>query len=195
MTQSHRTRLENSCILLLFLFSLGMFLFSFLHHSPAEAALLIGTEMDRMVQRALSLVLICLCHQLKKRKRAALDTALVLFLLNIVRSFPQLTRPRHLISGLVSLLLFLLFFHFRSDFCCPGIQSRPEKRILHPPSQFSWRDRQCCHQLSLSEPAPRHWKSYHSEQPDGKPVHSFRKRKHTICPSQRQNPGTDAFLV
>ena len=120
MTQSHRTRLENSCILLLFLFSLGMFLFSFLHHSPAEAALLIGTEMDWMVQRALSLVLICLCRQLKKRKRAALDTALILFLLNIVRSFPQLTSPRHLISGLVSLLLFLLFFHFRSDFCCPA---------------------------------------------------------------------------
>ena len=117
MTQSHRTRLENSCILLLFLFSLGMLLFSFLHHSPAEAVLLIGTEMDWMVQRALSLVLICLCRQLKKRKRAALDTALVLFLLNIVRSLPQLTSPRHLISGLVSLLLFLLlfllFFHFR----------------------------------------------------------------------------------
>lgn len=120
MTQSHRTRLENSCILLLFLFSLGMFLFSFLHHSPAEAALLIGTEMDWMVQRAFSMVLICLCRQLKKRKRAALDTALILFLLNIVRSFPQLTSPRHLISGLVSLLLFLLFFHFRSDFCCPA---------------------------------------------------------------------------
>lgn len=66
MTQSHRTRLENSCILLLFLFSLGMFLFSFLHHSPAEAALLIGTEMDWMVQRALSLVLICLCRPAEK---------------------------------------------------------------------------------------------------------------------------------
>ncbi len=52
MTQTFRTRVENICILILFCLSLGMFALSFLHRLPAEAVLLISTEMDWMVQRA-----------------------------------------------------------------------------------------------------------------------------------------------
>ena len=49
--------------------------------------------------------------------------------------------------------------------------------------------------IDFPEERWRKWYERWVEQPDGKPVHSFRKRKHTICPSQRPNPGTDAFLV
>ena len=58
MTQTFRTRVENICILILFCLSLGMFALSFLHRLPAEAALLISTEMDWMVQRASAVVLL-----------------------------------------------------------------------------------------------------------------------------------------
>ena len=46
MTQSFRIRVENICILILGFLSLGMFALSFFHHLPAEAALLVSTEMD-----------------------------------------------------------------------------------------------------------------------------------------------------
>ena len=72
MTQTLRTRVENTCILVLFCLSLGMFALSFLHRLPAEAALLVSTEMGWMVQRASAVVLLCLCAQLRKRKHTAL---------------------------------------------------------------------------------------------------------------------------
>lgn len=81
MTQTFRTGWKTICILILFCLSLGMFALSFLHRLPAEAALLISTEMDWMVQRASAVVLLCLCSQLRKRKHAALTITLTLLFL------------------------------------------------------------------------------------------------------------------
>lgn len=90
MTQTFRTRVENICILILFCLSLGMFALSFLHRLPAEAALLISTEMDWMVQRASAVVLLCLCSQLRKRKHAALTITLTLLFLDFISCIPHL---------------------------------------------------------------------------------------------------------
>ena len=104
MTQTFRTRVENICILILFCLSLGMFALSFLHRLPAEAALLISTEMDWMVQRASAVVLLCLCSQLRKRKHAALTITLMLIFLDFISCIPHLTDvlPFSSVSALTS---------------------------------------------------------------------------------------------
>ena len=118
MTQTFRTRVENICILILFCLSLGMFALSFLHRLPAEAALLISTEMDWMVQRASAVVLLCLCSQLRKRKHAALTITLILLFLDFISCIPHLPDVFHAACMISDVVFFAVFFGFRSDFCC-----------------------------------------------------------------------------
>lgn len=120
MTQSLRIRVENACIFILCLLSIGMFALSFLHRLPAEAALQVATEMDWMVQRASSVVLLCLCAQLWKRKRTALTIVLLLLIADFVSGIPHLPDAFHLACMFTDLVLFGIFFSLRSDFCCPA---------------------------------------------------------------------------
>lgn len=120
MTQTFRTRVENICILILFCLSLGMFALSFLHRLPAEAVLLISTEMDWMVQRASAVVLLCLCSQLRKRKHAALTITLTLLFLDFISCIPHLPDVFHAACMISDVVFFAVFFGFRSDFCCPA---------------------------------------------------------------------------
>lgn len=126
MTQTLRTRVENTCILVLFCLSLGMFALSFLHRLPAEAALLVSTEMGWMVQRASAVVLLCLCAQLRKRKHAALIITQSLLFLDFVSCIPHLPDVFHAACMVTDVVFFSVFFCFRSDFCCPA--SKKDRR-------------------------------------------------------------------
>ncbi len=119
--QNRRIAFENILIFLLAALSLVLLLFSFLPSSlKAAAALQISIEMGRMVQRAFSILLLCLSVQLYKRKRTALYIALFLFLLNFLRGFTALRTPVHTLVMAVDLLFFAAFFCLRRDFCCPS---------------------------------------------------------------------------
>lgn len=120
MTQQNRIKIENLFIAALAACSLLLFAMSFLHSLPAEAALQVSTEMGWMVQRASSIVLFCLCLQLKKRKRVALDIALFLLILNFLRNMATVRQPLHPAGAAGSILFFAAFFYFRKDFCCPS---------------------------------------------------------------------------
>ena len=87
MKQSLRIKIENLFIYLMFLFSLVLFILSFFHQSSAEIAIRVSTEMGWMVQRTVSLLLLCLSTQLKKRKRRAYDITLFLLLISTVHGF------------------------------------------------------------------------------------------------------------
>lgn len=126
MTQTLRTRVENTCILVLFCLSLGMFALSFLHRLPAEAALLVSTEMGWMVQRASAVVLLCLCAQLRKRKHTALIITQSLLFLDFVSCIPHLPDVFHAACMVTDVVFFSVFFCFRSDFCCPA--SKKDRR-------------------------------------------------------------------
>ena len=130
MTQTFRTRVENICILILFCLSLGMFALSFLHRLPAEAALLISTEMDWMVQRASAVVLLCLCSQLRKRKHAALTITLTLLFLDFISCIPHLPDVFHAACMISDVVFFAVFFGFRSDFCCPASKKDRKRGLL-----------------------------------------------------------------
>ncbi len=130
MTQSFRTRVENTCILILFCLSLGMFALSFLHRLPAEAALLVSTEMDWMVQRASSVVLLCLCRQLWKRKHTALIITQILLFLDFVSCIPHLPDTFHASCMVTDVVFFTVFFCVRSDFCCPASQKSHRRSLL-----------------------------------------------------------------
>ena len=130
MTQSLRTRVENTCILILFCLSLGMFALSFLHRLPAEAALLVSTEMDWMVQRASAVVLLCLCRQLWKRKHTALTITQVLLFLDFVSCIPHLPDAFHAACMVTDVVFFAVFFCFRSDFCCPASKKDHRRGLL-----------------------------------------------------------------
>lgn len=130
MTQSFRIRVENICILILGFLSLGMFALSFFHHLPAEAALLVSTEMDWMVQRASSVVLLCLCMQLWKRKHAARVITQALLLLDFVSNIPHVSDLFSLACMGSDVILFLVFFWFRSDFCCPASKTNRKRGFL-----------------------------------------------------------------
>lgn len=97
-----------------------MFALSFLHRLPAEAALLISTEMVWMVQRASAVVLLCLCSQLRKRKHAALTITLTLLFLDFISCIPHLPDVFHAACMISDVVFFAVFFGFRSDFCCPA---------------------------------------------------------------------------
>ena len=130
MTQTFRTRVENICILILFCLSLGMFALSFLHRLPAEAVLLISTEMDWMVQRASAVVLLCLCSQLRKRKHAALTITLMLLFLDFISCIPHLPDVFHAACMISDVVFFSVFFGFRSDFCCPASKKDRKRGLL-----------------------------------------------------------------
>ena len=130
MTQTFRTRVENICILILFCLSLGMFALSFLHRLPAEAVLLISTEMDWMVQRASAVVLLCLCSQLRKRKHAALTITLMLLFLDFISCIPHLPDVFHAACMISDAVFFAVFFGFRSDFCCPASKKDRKRGLL-----------------------------------------------------------------
>lgn len=130
MTQTFRTRVENICILILFCLSLGMFALSFLHRLPAEAVLLISTEMDWMVQRASAVVLLCLCSQLRKRKHAALTITLMLLFLDFISCIPHLPDVFHAACMISDVAFFAVFFGFRSDFCCPASKKDRKRGLL-----------------------------------------------------------------
>ena len=130
MTQTFRTRVENICILILFCLSLGMFALSFLHRLPAEAVLLISTEMDWMVQRASAVVLLCLCSQLRKRKHAALTITLMLLFLDFISCIPHRPDVFHAACMISDVVFFAVFFGFRSDFCCPASKKDRKRGLL-----------------------------------------------------------------
>ena len=130
MTQSLRIRVENICILILGFLSLGMFALSFFHHLPAEAALLVSTEMDWMVQRASSVVLFFLCMQLWKRKHAARFITQALLLLDFVSNIPHVPDLFSLACMASDVILFLVFFWFRSDFCCPASKTNRKRGLF-----------------------------------------------------------------
>ena len=128
MKQSVRIKIENLFIYLMFLFSLVLFILSFFHQSSAEIAIRVSTEMGWMVQRTVSLLLLCLSTQLKKRKRRAYDITLILLLISTVHGFKQISFS--VLIPLTNLALLLAFLWFRRDFCCPGAPTDRKRGFL-----------------------------------------------------------------
>ena len=132
MTQTWKIRIENALIALLALGSVWMLFLSSSdnrHVQAAESSLQISFAMGQMVQRAFSIVLLVVSWQLMKRKRAALYIALSIFLLNFLRGLFGSPAPARSLLMCADALLFLLFFAFRSDFCCPSSKRSGRRAI------------------------------------------------------------------
>lgn len=115
-----RIRIENITILLLAVFSFFLFLLTFFPFSRISQAMQGSFEMGRMVQRAFSVILFVLSLQLWKRKRNAWTIAMGIFVLNFLRGLIGMGHPLHNGIMVFDLLLFILFFAMRKDFCCPA---------------------------------------------------------------------------
>lgn len=139
MTQSHtnqekyrrfRIRTENTAILLLAVFSLFLFVLTFFPLSRLSQHMQASIEMGRMVQRAFSMILFFLSVQLWKRKRNAWFLAMGIFVLNFLRGLVGMGHPLHNGLMIFDLLLFLLFFALRKDFCCPAGRGNRRQTFL-----------------------------------------------------------------
>lgn len=126
-----RIRIENITIALLAVFSLFLFILTFFPFSKISQTMQVSFEMGRMVQRAFSIILFVLSLQLWKRKRNAWSVAMFIFVLNFLRGLIGMGHPMHNVLMLFDLLLFILFFFFRKDFCCPaGRENRRQTGLL-----------------------------------------------------------------
>lgn len=126
-----RIRIENITIALLAVFSLFLFILTFFPFSKISQTMQVSFEMGRMVQRAFSIILFVLSLQLWKRKRNAWSVAMFIFVLNFLRGLIGMGHPMHNVLMLFDLLLFVLFFFFRKDFCCPaGRENRRQTGLL-----------------------------------------------------------------
>ena len=126
-----RIRLENISIVLLAVFSFFLFLLTFFPFSRISQSMQASFEMGRMVQRAFSIVLFVLSLQLWKRKRNAWMIAMGIFTLNFLRGLIGMGHPLHNGVMIFDLVLFLLFFALRKDFCIPaGRENRKQTVTL-----------------------------------------------------------------
>ena len=126
-----RIRLENISIVLLAVFSFFLFLLTFFPFSRITQSMQASFEMGRMVQRAFSIVLFVLSLQLWKRKRNAWMIAMGIFTLNFLRGLIGMGHPLHNGVMIFDLVLFLLFFALRKDFCIPaGRENRKQTVTL-----------------------------------------------------------------
>ena len=115
-----RITVENITIVLIAVFSVFMFVFTFFPLSRVSQRMQGSFEMGRMVQRAFSVVLFVLSGQLWKRKRNAWVIAMGIFVLNFLRGLVGMGHPIHNGVMILDVLLLLLFWAFRKDFCCPA---------------------------------------------------------------------------
>ena len=111
---------ENITIMFLAVFSAFLFLLTFFPLSRLSEHVRISFEMGRMVLRAFSIVLLILTVQLWKRKRNAWMMVMGIFILNFLRGLIGMGHLLHNGMMLVDVFLFILFFLWRKDFCCPA---------------------------------------------------------------------------
>ena len=124
-----RIRLENISIVLLAVFSFFLFLLTFFPFSRITQSMQASFEMGRMVQRAFSIVLFVLSLQLWKRKRNAWMIAMGIFTLNFLRGLIGMGHPLHNGVMIFDLVLFLLFFALRKDFCIPAGRENQKQTV------------------------------------------------------------------
>lgn len=115
-----RIMIENIMIILLSVFSIVLFVFTFFPFLRISREMQSSFEMGRMVQRAFSIVLFALTGQLWKRKRNAWTIAMGIFLLNFLRGLMGIGRPVHTAIMILNFVFLVMFFLFRKDFCCPA---------------------------------------------------------------------------
>ena len=126
-----RIVVENIIIVLLALFSIFLFVFTFFPLSRISREMQSSFEMGRMVQRAFAVVLFVLTGQLWKRKRNAWLITMGIFLLNFLRGLMENGRPVHMAIMILSFSFFIVFFICRKDFCCPaGRENRRQTGIF-----------------------------------------------------------------
>ena len=130
MKQNTRIQLENILIGALCALSLVLFVLSFLPGLGLANRVSVFLEMGHMVQRAFSVVLFILTFQLKKRKRAAWNIAVILLFLSFLRGLTSLSAPLYLPFHIAEAVLFLLLLYFRKDFCCPSDRRSLGKCLL-----------------------------------------------------------------
>ena len=128
---SLRVRTEGALVWSLSVFSVVLFVFScFPVSGTAEHSLTILLEMDRMVQRAYSIVLLILSFQLRKKKQLALYTVLILFCLNFLRGAAAPEGLPRILLMCVDAVFFLSFWHFRRDFCNTASRRSLQRALL-----------------------------------------------------------------
>lgn len=130
MKQTSRIQLENALIGALGILSLVLFILSFLPGLGLASRVSIFLEMGYMVQRAFSVVLFILTFQLRKRKRAAWNIAVILLFLSFLRGLTTLSAPLYFPFHLMEAALFLLLLGFRKDFCCPSDRRSLKRSLL-----------------------------------------------------------------
>ena len=113
MKQNTRIQLENILIGALCALSLVLFVLSFLPGLGLANRVSVFLEMGHMVQRAFSVVLFILTFQLKKRKRAAWNIAVILLFLSFLRGLTSLSAPLYLPFHIAEAVLYLLLLPVR----------------------------------------------------------------------------------
>lgn len=131
MKTSLRTRMEDLLVMFLTVFSVFLFVFScFPAGRASENSLTVLLEMNRMVQRAYSILLFVVSIELRKRKRAALIAALILFALNFIRAAVGPSGFSGFLFMGADAVFFGCFLYFRGDFSRPASRSYEKRAVL-----------------------------------------------------------------
>lgn len=128
--RKRRIILENITIILLAVCSLILFVLTFFPLSKVSQRVEISFEMGCMVQRAFSVVLCVISTQLWKRKKNAWRIAMGIFVLNFLRGMIGMGHSLHNAVMFVDLILFVLFWLLRKDFCCPAGRGNRRQTVL-----------------------------------------------------------------
>lgn len=89
MEQQKRIQLENGLIGVLGLLSAILFIISFIPIGMLSDKVRVYTEMSKMVERVLCLIMLILCGQLMLRKHMAWSIIMIILFINFVREIPS----------------------------------------------------------------------------------------------------------
>lgn len=89
MEQQKRIQLENGLIGVLGLLSAILFIISFIPIGMLCDKVRVYTEMSKMVERVLCLIMLILCGQLMLRKHMAWSIIMIILFINFVREIPS----------------------------------------------------------------------------------------------------------
>ena len=89
MEQQKRIQLENGLIGGLGLLSAILFIISFIPIGMLSDKVRVYTEMSKMVERVLCLIMLILCGQLMLRKHMAWSIIMIILFINFVREIPS----------------------------------------------------------------------------------------------------------
>ena len=130
MERQLRTKTENTVIALLAVLSAAVLISTLFPGNIWADKLSAEMEMCKAVERVFALLMLVVCAELKKRKRAAWTAAVIIFIINILRTACGLGYGMPVVPAAVSAAMLGFFIYARADFCCPSSKKSKQQAII-----------------------------------------------------------------